>query len=161
MVCGIQVFESFQNVSSDGLVPVPQSGEKLLGGHAIVLVGFDESKQLVEFRNSWGDGWGDYGYGWLPYAYFDRDSVTCVENVLVSNAESGNVVFKTDASAEAESRTDESKENENEKGVDDKDEKVNEILEENGEQSVDSQDQQLKLGPLASCFWVLALSNDC
>jgi C1A family cysteine protease len=39
------------------------------GGHAICLVGYDDSKRLFTFRNSWGESRGDKGYGILPYAY--------------------------------------------------------------------------------------------
>jgi C1A family cysteine protease len=43
-----------------------------------VAVGFDDAKRIRSWkgallvRNSWGPGWGDAGYGWLPYAYVDR-----------------------------------------------------------------------------------------
>ena len=46
----------------------------MLGGHAIVIVGYDEEKRLFTFRNSWGEDWGDKGYGYLPYDYVcDKD----------------------------------------------------------------------------------------
>ena len=68
---GISVFESFesQDVASTGIVPMPGTDEQLLGGHAILAVGYDDAKQMFTFRNSWGDSWGDSGYGYLPYAY--------------------------------------------------------------------------------------------
>jgi len=36
--------------------------------HAIVLVGYDDTKQRWIIRNSWGSGWGDSGYGYIPYS---------------------------------------------------------------------------------------------
>jgi C1A family cysteine protease len=48
---------------------MPGSQERVLGGHAIVAVGYDDKTRLFKFRNSWGTGWGDKGYGHLPYAY--------------------------------------------------------------------------------------------
>ncbi len=68
IVFGISVYESFEQVT-DGNIPMPQVDEKLLGGHAILLVGFDNHTQKFKFRNSWGSGWGQGGYGYLPYDY--------------------------------------------------------------------------------------------
>ena len=71
IVFGISVYESFESdsVASNGVVPMPSANEQLLGGHCIVLVGYNDSKQLFTFRNSWGTSWGDAGYGYLPYSY--------------------------------------------------------------------------------------------
>lgn len=71
IVFGISVYESFESdaVNSTGIVPMPAATEQLLGGHCIVLVGYDDNKQLFTFRNSWGTGWADNGFGYLPYAY--------------------------------------------------------------------------------------------
>jgi C1A family cysteine protease len=71
VVFGISVYESFESerVAKTGIVPLPENSEIMLGGHAIVLVGYDEEKRLFTFRNSWGEDWGDKGYGYLPYEY--------------------------------------------------------------------------------------------
>jgi len=45
---------------------------KALGGHAFVLVGYDESKQAFKLINSWGKDWADHGFGWIDYAWFPR-----------------------------------------------------------------------------------------
>lgn len=70
-VFGITVYESMMasDVAKTGIVPMPTTQEKVLGGHAILAVGFDDKTQRFKFRNSWGTGWGDGGYGYLPYAY--------------------------------------------------------------------------------------------
>ncbi len=70
-VFGITVYESMMtsDVAKTGIVPMPTTQEKVLGGHAIMAVGFDDKTQRFKFRNSWGTGWGDSGYGYLPYAY--------------------------------------------------------------------------------------------
>jgi hypothetical protein len=43
-------------------------------GHSIVFAGFEDNAQLpgggrFYFRNSWGTGWGNHGYGEMSYAY--------------------------------------------------------------------------------------------
>ena len=35
--------------------------------HAIILIGWDDSKQAWLLRNSWGPGWGESGYMWIKY----------------------------------------------------------------------------------------------
>jgi C1A family cysteine protease len=49
---------------------VPGAGEATRGGHAVTVVGYDErtDREFI-IRNSWGIGWGDGGYGYLPYGY--------------------------------------------------------------------------------------------
>ena len=71
VVAGIMVYQSMESqaVAQTGMVPMPTSGDKLLGGHAILLVGYDETRQLFIVRNSWGSSWGDGGYFYLPYQY--------------------------------------------------------------------------------------------
>jgi C1A family cysteine protease len=54
-----------------GVVPMPGADEDYIGGHAICIVGYDDTKALLKFRNSWGVLWGDKGYGYLPYEYID------------------------------------------------------------------------------------------
>jgi len=57
-------------VAKTGLLPMPEHGEQPIGGHAVVLIGFDETRQLFQVRNSWGSSWGvDGGQFWMPYAY--------------------------------------------------------------------------------------------
>lgn len=70
-VFGFVVYESFESehVARTGLMPMPQEGEKMLGGHAVMAVGFDETKKCFIIRNSWGSGWGDNGYFYMPYDF--------------------------------------------------------------------------------------------
>jgi len=74
IVAGIWVYESFesQEVASTGMVPMPESTEKNLGGHAVLIVGYDDTVQRFKLRNSWGNGWGDKGYFYIPYLVFDK-----------------------------------------------------------------------------------------
>jgi C1A family cysteine protease len=68
-VFGFSVYESFYNIDSSGVMPLPKAGEKLEGGHAVMAAGYDDTKQLFTIRNSWGDSWGKKGYFYMPYAY--------------------------------------------------------------------------------------------
>jgi outer membrane protein OmpA-like peptidoglycan-associated protein len=46
----------------------------VVGGHAIVLTGYDDRKQAFSLQNSWGTDWADGGRGWISYAAFRRDA---------------------------------------------------------------------------------------
>lgn len=45
---------------------------KSLGGHAMALVGYDDRRQAFKLINSWGQGWGDQGFGWIDYKFFPQ-----------------------------------------------------------------------------------------
>lgn len=78
---GFTVFSSIEQASRDGKIPYPCPRERILGGHAVVVVGYNDDKKITNIicgkettgvllvRNSWGTGWGNEGYGWLPYEY--------------------------------------------------------------------------------------------
>jgi C1A family cysteine protease len=70
-VFGFTVYESFESaeVASTGQAPMPGPIESVVGGHAVVAVGYYDSVQRFLCRNSWGLGWGMAGYFTLPYAY--------------------------------------------------------------------------------------------
>jgi len=80
---GFTVFQSYgQAAGNGGKFPFPTFVEKVVGGHAVDAVGYDDKMRIKNtnpggkettgallVRNSWGTGWGDRGYGWLPYEY--------------------------------------------------------------------------------------------
>lgn len=68
---GFTVFSSFesQQVADTGVMPMPQPSEQIMGGHAVLAVGFDDDKKVFIVRNSWGPDWGDKGYFYMPYEY--------------------------------------------------------------------------------------------
>ena len=86
-VVGIAVFESFESttVTRTGIVPMPRPTEHLLGGHAVLVCGYDDTKSMFIVRNSWGVGWGDKGYFYLPYDYLTNSSYStdlwCIDTV--------------------------------------------------------------------------------
>jgi len=79
---GFTVYSSIWQATTTGMIPYPTPGERILGGHAIAAVGYDDNMKIKNInpgavettgalliRNSWGTGWGSGGYGWLPYEY--------------------------------------------------------------------------------------------
>jgi C1A family cysteine protease len=79
---GFTVYASYTQGAQSGRIPYPTAGEKVLGGHAVIAAGFDDTLKIKNtapgakettgallIRNSWGSGWGEAGYGWLPYDY--------------------------------------------------------------------------------------------
>ncbi|HUI89998.1 MAG TPA: C1 family peptidase [Anaerolineales bacterium] len=82
LMFGFSVYSSYVQAGTTGKIPFPTLGERVVGGHAIDAVGYDDTMQIKNtnpgatattgallIRNSWGTGWGDAGYGWLPYDY--------------------------------------------------------------------------------------------
>jgi C1A family cysteine protease len=78
---GFPVFSCIDQAQDDGKIPFPCQSDTFQGGHAVVAVGYSDklnirnqvcglkTKGAFLIRNSWGTGWGDQGYGWLPYEY--------------------------------------------------------------------------------------------
>src|SRR4028119_1058107 len=68
---GMTVYDSFEGdeVAKTGVVQMPSPDEQVVGGHAVLVVGYDDSQQIFIVRNSWGSEWGMGGYFTLPYAY--------------------------------------------------------------------------------------------
>ncbi|MBS1946227.1 MAG: C1 family peptidase [Bacteroidetes bacterium] len=76
-VFGFTVYESFMSatVARTGKMPMPKPTEKVEGGHAVMAVGYNDAKGVAIVRNSWGTGWGDKGYFYMPYAYIASNNL--------------------------------------------------------------------------------------
>jgi C1A family cysteine protease len=74
VIIALTIFNSFMSaqVANTGIVPAPGKSETVVGGHAICLVGFDDDKKQLKFRNSWGSGWGDKGYFYISYGTMEK-----------------------------------------------------------------------------------------
>ncbi len=70
-VFGFTVYESFESphVATTGIMDLPTAGETVLGGHAVLAVGYDNATQRFLVMNSWGPSWGQQGFFTMPYAY--------------------------------------------------------------------------------------------
>lgn len=72
IIFGINLYKSFDKQRKKGLVPIPSDTEasrESHGGHAMLAVGYSDKDKLFIVRNSWGEGWGDKGYCYIPYDY--------------------------------------------------------------------------------------------
>jgi C1A family cysteine protease len=70
-VFGFTVYDSFESaaVAKTGVVNMPASTESVVGGHAVLAVGYDDAAQRFIVRNSWSAKWGQKGYFTMPYTY--------------------------------------------------------------------------------------------
>lgn len=88
VACDIPLHASQFSSFATGIIPVPRKGERPLGQHVALLIGFDDNARQFRVRNSWGQDWGDGGYGELPYAYLtdelSENAWVVAENAWIS-----------------------------------------------------------------------------
>lgn len=71
-------FSVYSSISNSPDIPFPKATDSLLGGHAVIAVGYSDSQKVgnstgaLLIRNSWSTIWGDAGYGWLPFSYVTK-----------------------------------------------------------------------------------------
>ena len=70
-IFGFTVYSSFESadMAKTGVLSMPGPNEDVVGGHAVLAVGYDDDAKTFLVRNSWGTGWGQAGYFTMPYAY--------------------------------------------------------------------------------------------
>lgn len=62
---GLMVTEEWEYVGANGVIPDPRPSSRVLGGHGVCCCGYDRRDARFRIRNSWGEDWGDRGYGWI------------------------------------------------------------------------------------------------
>lgn len=74
VVCGVTIYSNWELpiVWTRGLVPDPSGSA--MGGHAVLIVGYDDETEMLEFKNSWGKAWGDDGYFFTSYRYVEHSA---------------------------------------------------------------------------------------
>jgi C1A family cysteine protease len=75
---GFTVYSAFEGaeVAKTGILKMPDlKKEEVVGGHAVLAVGYDDKTKSVLVRNSWGPKWGQKGYFWMPYAYISSSKL--------------------------------------------------------------------------------------
>ena len=89
IIFAISLFRSFDQLRR-GVVPMPSSKEttrEAHGAHAMLCVGYSDPDQVFIVRNSWGSGWGEQGYCYIPYAYLSNPKFYCGEPWLIRQVE--------------------------------------------------------------------------
>jgi len=79
VIIGFSVYSSFETatVARTGIMPYPNvNRERLLGGHAVLIVGYNKNNNTFIVRNSWGTGWGDKGYFYMPFQVIQNTSMS-------------------------------------------------------------------------------------
>ena len=77
VVVGFDVYNSFYNIGSNGIMTYPNvNTEELLGGHAVAIVGYNDNTQRFIVRNSWGTSWADRGYFYMPYRVIQNSAMS-------------------------------------------------------------------------------------
>ena len=71
-VVGVPVYSNWSQIGSDGVVPDPDG--EFRGGHAVLVVGYDDKKKRFKFQNSWATTWGAHGFGYFTYDYMEKKS---------------------------------------------------------------------------------------
>lgn len=71
IIFGMMVYSYFESpeMKKNGILKMPTSNDKILGGHAVMAVGYDDHTKMIKIRNSWGGKWGKNGYFFMPYDY--------------------------------------------------------------------------------------------
>lgn len=67
---GFTVTDAIQNLPATGILALPKDSDPVIGGHAVLAVGYDSVQKFVWVRNSWGTGWGLDGYFKMPFDWF-------------------------------------------------------------------------------------------
>jgi C1A family cysteine protease len=96
VVFGMQIYASFMELNDRiSTVSFPSHKEESLGGHAMCMVGYDLKKRLFLAKNSFGSGWGDNGYCWIPFDYIRQEGYDIWTFEITNQTGDSNVLSET------------------------------------------------------------------
>lgn len=73
VIIGMTVYDSFMNINSkNSIIPLPREYDFVIGGHSVVIVGYSLPRRQFIIKNSFSKDWGDNGYCWMPFEYFEK-----------------------------------------------------------------------------------------
>lgn len=89
VIFGFTIYTGFESeeVANTGKMWVPKPGENAVGGHAVLIVGYNDNIKCFIVRNSWGNSWGDGGYFYMPYEYVANSDLSDDFWVIVDELE--------------------------------------------------------------------------
>lgn len=95
VLISLQIFPAFYSfeVRRTGMVPMPTPGQKQIGGHELLIVGYDDEKRVFKCQNSWGPRWGDGGFCYFPYNYINNRTWTFDASVFQIKQEKRQLVL--------------------------------------------------------------------
>jgi C1A family cysteine protease len=82
VIIGFTVYSSFESgnwyqANGSGIMPYPNTTrESVLGGHCVLLVGYDMTHNYYIVRNSWGPNWAKGGYFYMPFSVIQNTSMS-------------------------------------------------------------------------------------
>lgn len=87
LIITIGAYQSLESTftSRTGVIKLPKESDEYLGDHMMCLIGYNNITQLFIVLNSWGQTWGDRGYGYLPYSYLTNPNL-CRECAIITVA---------------------------------------------------------------------------
>lgn len=91
---GFNVYNSFMSGTWDtttGMMPLPKSTERVIGGHAVTIIGYNDAKKAFLIQNSWGTSWGLKGKFWMPYSFLldgsECDDFWAIETIKIAGVD--------------------------------------------------------------------------
>jgi hypothetical protein len=82
-----KTYQYFENLNTTSYTYDPLTstgalakGVSLLGGHANVIIGYNDTLKAFWVENSWSNTWGDAGYYYLPYSVFQSTKIVPAGN---------------------------------------------------------------------------------
>ncbi len=76
-VFGFTVYDAFESdvVAKTGVLNMPAKTEQVVGGHAVLCIGYDDTTNRFLVRNSWNTDWGKKGNFTIPYEYLTHPNL--------------------------------------------------------------------------------------